>query len=446
MITKKNNNIRVTLAVAALISPVGLIQAQDVTCDTATTIKTFDYTGAVQAFEVPALQPNTKYTNFHLEASGAQGQNARTVGDSATGGNGGLGGFAAGDFTPPAPGNVLNIYVGGQGDATSAGFNGGGEGGVLGAGAGGGASDIRIGGTDPANRILVAGGGGGGGIAGCGMPDLIGGNGGLGGGGAGGNGTDAKIGAKDTDIAGGGLGAVGIAGGSQGIGCPERLGTTGASSTNEKGAKGGNGDDCCCLVNDGNAQVAILPSGGGGGGGFVGGGGGGGGSAGTAECNGQSKGSGGGGAGGTSNTFTLANGATKEGERAGNGQVRVCYSVIPDDTPPPVALPPSPAETTATCQGKQATVVGTEGGDTLIGTPGDDIIAGLGGNDTILALGGADIVCGGIGNDTLKGGTGNDSLYGETGRDKLIGDRGIDRCIGGRGKDRGASCESQNPL
>jgi hypothetical protein len=71
------------------------------------------------------------------------------------------------------PGTMLNVFVGCQGAAGSsavngqynsnnglAGYNGGGAGFGLGSG-GGGATDIRIGGTAYANRIIVAGGGGG---------------------------------------------------------------------------------------------------------------------------------------------------------------------------------------------------------------------------------------------------------------------------------------------
>ena len=56
------------------------------------------------------------------------------------------------------PGQVLNLYVGGQaadvGNVTPApgGFNGGGDGGQWGAG-GGGATDVRVGGTALANRV-----------------------------------------------------------------------------------------------------------------------------------------------------------------------------------------------------------------------------------------------------------------------------------------------------
>src|SRR5262249_48347992 len=68
----------------------------------------------------------------------------------------------------------------------------------------------------------------------------------------------------------------------------------------------------------------------------------------------------------------------------------------------------NPAHPTPTCDGQEATLVGTENDDILIGTDGPDVIAGLGGNDVISGLGGDDIICGGEGNDRLKGGAGKD--------------------------------------
>ena len=45
----------------------------------------------------------------------------------------------------------------------------------------------------------------------------------------------------------------------------------------------------------------------------------------------------------------------------------------------------APPSTVASCNGQEATIEGTENGDTIIGTPGDDVIVGLAGNDIILA-------------------------------------------------------------
>ena len=69
------------------------------------------------------------------------------------------------------------------------------------------------------------------------------------------------------------------------------------------------------------------------------------------------------------------------------------------------------------CQGRVATLDGTEGDDTLNGTAGDDVIAGGGGNDLIRGGGGNDLICGDDGDDTMLGGPGDDTLVGGSGSD-----------------------------
>jgi filamentous hemagglutinin family protein len=124
----------------------------------------FTYTGAVQTFTA------TSSGTYTLSVWGASG-------GSVTGYLAGNGGFASGNYTLTA-GQTISIYVGGQGYSntvgtagTPGGWNGGGRGGNLYGGSGGGATDIRIGGTALANRVIVAGGGGGadsGGVGGFG--------------------------------------------------------------------------------------------------------------------------------------------------------------------------------------------------------------------------------------------------------------------------------------
>ncbi len=106
------------------------------------------------------------------------------------------------------PGEILNVFVGGQGGAGAAGglggFNGGGAGGTgtsFFGGGGGGASDIRRGGIALSNRVVVAGGGGGGAFTGVG---------GAGGGTTGGAGTASP---PNVTAAGGGTQSAGGAGG-----------------------------------------------------------------------------------------------------------------------------------------------------------------------------------------------------------------------------------------
>lgn len=123
----------------------GILTAQTVT-------QTFSYTGSVQTFTVPSC-----VSSITIDCKGAQG-----------GGTGGLGGRVQCTL-PVNPGDVLNVYVGGQGgpqqSSSPGGFNGGGSSGPMttvypGAG-GGGASDIRLNGNALTDRVIVAGGGGG---------------------------------------------------------------------------------------------------------------------------------------------------------------------------------------------------------------------------------------------------------------------------------------------
>ncbi|WP_198172441.1 glycine rich domain-containing protein [Hymenobacter ginkgonis] len=120
------------------------------------TATTFVYTGGVQTYTVPAGM-----YSLGINASGAQG------GANYDGTPGGLGGRVATTLAV-TPGETLTLYVGGQGGmgpnpgSGGAGYNGGGQGSSFNGG-GGGATDVRVGGTTLAERVLVAAGGGGGG-------------------------------------------------------------------------------------------------------------------------------------------------------------------------------------------------------------------------------------------------------------------------------------------
>jgi len=86
-----------------------------------------------------------------------------------------------------------------------------------------------------------------------------------------------------------------------------------------------------------------------------------------------------------------------------------------------------------TCEGRPATIVGTDHRDRLQGTDGDDV-AWLGpGADRFRGLGGDDVVCGGNGADVLEGDEGNDVLLGEDGNDHFAEGAGDDRLDGGEG-------------
>jgi Ca2+-binding RTX toxin-like protein len=142
----------------------------------------------------------------------------------------------------------------------------------------------------------------------------------------------------------------------------------------------------------------------------------------------------------TDNCPAAANPDQKDSDGDGTGDV-----CDPTPLPPP---PPPPPPTPPTCDGKTATIVGTDDPELLTGTPGDDVITAAGGNDVVKASGGNDIVCGGVGNDDLVGGGGKDKLFGEDGKDKLSGGGGKgDVCNGGSAKDRATeSCEKEQQV
>ncbi len=176
----------------------------------------FNYTGNVQTFTIP-----DGVTAINVDAYGAQGGDGWNVdGGGSVKGLGGLGGLVHATLTV-TPGELLYIYIGGTGqDATTTpgmgGWNGGGNGGGstsgYSGGGGGGATDIRRGGTELTNRILVAGGGG----SGSGWCTAGTGNGGVGGGLTGGSGqmcSSYPVGTGGTQSAGGTTGgALGIGG------------------------------------------------------------------------------------------------------------------------------------------------------------------------------------------------------------------------------------------
>ncbi|GAA4355359.1 hypothetical protein GCM10023185_18120 [Hymenobacter saemangeumensis] len=115
---------------------------------------TFTYTGGPQTYNVPA-----GVTRLAVDALGAEGGRPSFI--AAPPGRG----ARVQTTLAVTPGQVLSVYVGGQGSgsgssASAGGYNGGGGTGGP-AGSGGGATDIRIGGTALTDRVVVAGGGGG---------------------------------------------------------------------------------------------------------------------------------------------------------------------------------------------------------------------------------------------------------------------------------------------
>jgi hypothetical protein len=187
----------------------------------------FNYTGGMQSFTVPA-----GITSVNVDVLAAGG--GASAGDLDPQTNlPGKGGRVTATLTV-TPGQILNVYVGGQGATpVTAGYNGGGTGGtnaywVHNGGGGGGASDIRTTGNTLNDRLVVAGGGGGAGY------NCFTGAGSDGGNGGGPNGTDGIECQFTTDFYGGGAtqsaGGIGAGGG----GYPQPSGTfgVGGSGTN----------------------------------------------------------------------------------------------------------------------------------------------------------------------------------------------------------------------
>ena len=79
--------------------------------------QTFNFTGGMQTWTVPA-----GVTSITIDTYGAQGGTGATGGNASSGGIGGLGTQATGTLAV-TPGQVLNIFVGGQGGTPTAGFN-----------------------------------------------------------------------------------------------------------------------------------------------------------------------------------------------------------------------------------------------------------------------------------------------------------------------------------
>jgi hypothetical protein len=236
--------------------------------------RTFQFTGKPQRFKVPHVRW------LHVVVRGAGG----------AGGSGSV--VRGGRVSALLPGSIdteLVVYVGGAGDLTQGGYNGGGVGGpdkycsnCAGYG-GGGASDIRLSTGTLGDRVIVAGGGGGSG--GTNSDKYFGGAGGRGGGNTGASGQGGG-GSSGYDCGGhGGGGGSQIAGGAGGSGgnCDVRTDYNGSDGGFGYGGTGG--------------TPYGAGAGGGGGGGFYGGGGGGGGSQGYTSSESYVAGGGGGGGG-----------------------------------------------------------------------------------------------------------------------------------------------------
>jgi len=309
--------------------------------DTTTQSQTFAFTGAEQAFVVPA-----GVTSITVTVSGAQGGDGSgcTIGGDPFCGTPGVGGNGATVTGTVAvtPGETLRVFTGGAGvDATpandttgdpSVGGDGGfglGHGGagnesvVVGAGGGGGGASAILRGTTPI--AVAAGGGGGGGSAAQedeNNPLLDGGNGGA----SSTNGSPAEAPCQ-------GFGGEPAVGSFPGVG-------GGPSSVDNcvEGAQASNPGGDADTVDGGNASAGAMiaedvqaAGGGGGGGGFAGGGGASGGSASRPQL-------GGGGGGGGGSCLAPTGGAVVDGARAGDGVVVISWGVV---AAAPISAPPA---------------------------------------------------------------------------------------------------------
>jgi len=248
-------------------------------------------------------------------------------GGSEGGRSGGEGGIVSGTLAVD-PGETLNVYVGGEGEANSGGFNGGGDGGSgstndgnnARGGGGGGASDVRQSGSSLDDRVIVAGGGGGGGHTAREffMPEDRG-SGGSGGADVGQDGQDGEISDPST-FADGGEGATQTVGGAGG--------TSGRSSGQDGSfGSGGSGGS--------HSGFNIAMGGGGGGGGYYGAGGG------AVDDSGSDAIVAAGGGGGSNYIGGVTTASTSRGGSTGDGYVELSWTPVPED----------PTDLTATADG-----------------------------------------------------------------------------------------------
>ncbi len=312
-----------------------------------TTALTANYTGSVQSFTVPA-----GVTTLTILAKGAQGTAATSTA--------GMGAQASGVMAV-SPGQILQIYVGGQN-----GYNGGGLG-VSPGGNGGGASDVRILPGALSDRVIVAGGGGGGGAT---NPNAPGGQGGGGtggvnyfggGGGSGANNLGPPVGGTNGGLN-GGSGGVGNGSNNGGAGGGGGFNTGGLGGVNTGYLSGNSGS----LGLGGNAGGPTGP--GGGGGGYYGGGG--------ASGGGNSNAGGG---GGSSFTGTLTSPSFTAGSQISNGQVIITYvpgCTSAQRTPIVVTVNPNPTITVSSgsvCAGQSFTMVAS-GANTYTYSSGSAVV------------------------------------------------------------------------
>lgn len=296
------------------------------TASAGTVTCTYDYTGSQQTWTVPA-----GVTSATFDLYGASG------GDMDATHSGGNGARVQATLSV-TPDDAYAVFVGQEGHAAgseieSSAYNGGGAGRAYDSDrypslGGGGATDVRLGGTTLAERVLVAGGGGGAAHSGSGI--VVGGNTVYWTGGAGGQSEgDGDPGTSVANAQGGSGGGAGeaAAGGKGGVGYPSVFqDPSDPSQTVTKPAPHGQDGDLG-QGGDGGAANEFV-AGGGGGGGYYGGGGGAGGSYTDASILVGGLAGGGGGGGGSNYVTTAATSSlpVEDGVNDGNGKVVITYA------------------------------------------------------------------------------------------------------------------------
>ncbi len=128
--------------------------------------------------------------------------------------------------------------------------------------------------------------------------------------------------------------------------------------------------------------------------------------------------------------------ATYSGDANNNPVAGACGDAGESVTVSPAPDPDPEPEPDLTCAGLEATIVGTDQGETLVGTSKRDVIVALGGKDRIFGASGDDVICAGGGDDRVEAGSGHDRVFGGAGEDQIDGDSGNDEVHGDGGADR----------
>jgi hypothetical protein len=99
-----------------------------------------------------------------------------------------------------------------------------------------------------------------------------------------------------------------------------------------------------------------------------------------------------------------------------------------------------------TCDGLEATIVGTSLKDNIVASDDGDVIHGMDGADVIVGGAMADTICGGKGADDIEGRDEDDRIFGQNGNDSLDGGKGDDFISGANGGDEALGQEGEDEI